>query len=152
MPLVIEASNSENLQVHSRKHHVNESGKTYALVRLAVPLQDLHLFKLEILPYVADIPSIELLNDGSFELLARKRDLPNLRTAVRSLFPNARLEEDYNPLDPTGSDVAFWGLLNARKMVGTWFYRRALRIIQTGNMRAAMYYRQLLDVNGPQRS
>jgi hypothetical protein len=55
-------------------------------------------------------------------------------------------------LDPTGSDVAFWGLLNARKMVGTWFYRRALRIIQTGNMRAAMYYRQLLDVNGPQMS
>ncbi|KAL3442782.1 hypothetical protein BJX65DRAFT_312549 [Aspergillus insuetus] len=151
MPLVIEASIGEKFQVRSRARHISESGKLYTLVRLSVSLQELHIFQLEIIRYIADIPSIELLNDGSFELVTRKTDLPTVRVAVRKLFLNARLDEDYDPLKPTGMDVAFWGLLSARKMVGIWFYRRALRIIQTGDMRAAMYYRHLLDVNGLQR-
>lgn len=131
---------------------MKEIGESYALVQLSVPLQELHILKIKILPCVADIPSIAMQNDGSFEIVARKMDLPVLRNAVRKLFLNALLYENHDPLNPTSKDLASCGLLSARRMAGTRFYTRALEIIRTDNRRAAAYYQYMLDINGFKRT
>ncbi|BCS30706.1 uncharacterized protein APUU_81009A, partial [Aspergillus puulaauensis] len=113
---------------------------------------ELQIFNVDILPCVAEIPSIEILNDGSFEIVARKVHLPALQNAVQNLFLNAQLDKNYNPLNPTGKDVALGFLLGARKMAGISFYRRALRVTQSDDARAAAFYRYLLDINSFQRN
>ncbi|GIC92838.1 uncharacterized protein Aud_009313 [Aspergillus udagawae] len=101
------------------------------------------------LPYIARIPSTQPLNDGSWELLVRKTDLPLLRHVVQRHLPFATLsDEAYHPREPTDADVSCWGPLAARNRAGFWFWMRASRVIGERVGVVADFYQDVLDSSG----
>ncbi|KAL4811666.1 hypothetical protein BDW67DRAFT_189457 [Aspergillus spinulosporus] len=125
----------------------NDATDLYTLTRLSVPLPESQIFKLGILRRVANIPSVEWLNDGSWELMVRKKDLPTLQYAISQLFSRGYLVEHYDPLEPTRTGIDCLGLIEARKLAGIWFFTRALRIIKSKKGLAAAYYQSVLEKN-----
>jgi hypothetical protein len=94
---------------------------------------------------IVDIPSIRQLNDGSWELVARKAHMERLRRAVQILFLGSSLDEKYNPFEPDQNDTRYWGYDRAKKLIRGWLLNRALQMICIGGNRAAAFYEFMLD-------
>lgn len=88
------------------------------------------------------IPSIERLNDGSWEILIRVTYVPLLRQILIHLYRSFTLDEKYQPIDPRPQDVAYFGRRRAEALHAIWFRNRAQRVTEQGGARA--YYAQVL--------
>ncbi|GFF41963.1 hypothetical protein IFM51744_04981 [Aspergillus udagawae] len=151
-----EPNSPPNLAQKIKQQHKNEAIKLYILTRLSIPSHEnqenqetLPACILATLPYIAHIPSMQPLNDGSWELLVRKTDLPLLRHVVQRHLPFATLiDEAYHPREPTDADVSCWGPRAARKLAGFWFRMRASRVIGERVGVVADFYQDLLDSSG----
>ena len=68
--------------------------------------------------------SIELLNDGSWEILVQIADIPLLRAILSSICPNSILDEQYRPFNPSQQDVDYFGRKRAEEICALWFQER----------------------------
>ena len=82
------------------------------------------------------IPSIQLLHDGSWELLVQIAVIPLLRKTLGHICPSFTLDEEYQPLDPRPRDVAYFGRRRAEALYARWFWDRAKQVTVKGRARA----------------
>lgn len=87
------------------------------------------------------IPSIQLLNDGSWELLVRIVDIPLLREILSRRYRTFTFSEDYQPIDPRPHDVAYFGRRRAEALYARWFWDKAKQVTVKD---ARAYYARLL--------
>ncbi|ETN44750.1 uncharacterized protein HMPREF1541_10420 [Cyphellophora europaea CBS 101466] len=80
------------------------------------------------------IPSIERLSDGSWEIVVRKATAPLVADVIRGRFPASDIDMFHNPLEPTTEDLDGWTHVNAARLNCHWYIGRALRIIGNGMM------------------
>lgn len=81
---------------------------------------------------VNEVPSIQALNDGSWEILVLKSYVDTLYNTLDILFPGLNVDMKHNPFKPTAEDVEFWGLDKAKKLYADWFGERANKIAKEG--------------------
>lgn len=100
-----------------------------------------------------EVPSIEELIDGSWEMVALKSYCCTLQDKLSKIFPDSNVNLNYDPLEPTASDVESMGHNAAKKLCQYWFLKRAERMIQMAWPMAAAYYAYLVErMNGRKRS
>lgn len=85
------------------------------------------------------MPSIERLNDGSFEILVRKAYLLTLQLKLQEMDLGL-LDTTYDPSEPREEDVDSWGLDRARDLHAIWTMGRVKRVIKKSWCVARVYY------------
>ena len=99
-----------------------------------------------------EVLSIEELIDGSWEMVTLKSYCCTLQDTLSKMFPGSNVDLNYDPLEPTASDVEYVGHNTAKKLCQYWFLKRAERMIQVAWPMAAAYYACLVErMNGPKR-
>ena len=99
-----------------------------------------------------EVPSIEELIDGSWEMVTLKSHCCTLREKLGKMFPDSSFNLNYDPLEPTASDVESMGHNTAKKLCQYWFLKRAERMVEVAWPMAAAYYAYLVQrMNGRKR-
>jgi hypothetical protein len=131
--------------VNSRSDYcIKKIGQLYTVVRIYASYEECSSI---ICSCGVDPLSTLELNDGSCEIVILKAETSELSRAVLQVSPGLTFNKHYNPLEPGTADIDCWGYIDARKLVGTWFFERALMVIRDGEPRAAAFYKFLLDRN-----
>lgn len=89
---------------------------------------------------VNEVPSIQALSDGSWEILVLKPYVDTLYNTLGILFPGLNVDMKHNPFKPTAENVEFWGLDKAKKLYADWFGERANKIAEEGWPVSAAWY------------
>ena len=94
-----------------------------------------------------EVPSIEELGDGSWEMVVLQSHCRALQNRLGRIFPGSNVDLNYDPIEPTASDLKFWrGYDTAKKLRECWFSQRANRMINKAWPAAAAYYAYRLGV------
>jgi len=95
---------------------------------------------------VFEVPNIEKLNDGSWEICMLKSYRFIAQSTLGEIFPDSDIDLHYNPLEPPAEDVKVWGYDKAKKVCRQWLFNRAIRVVSEGWSVAATYFSSLLRV------
>ena len=113
----------------------------YTLVRLSNAEDRDILKKLDInIRTEYEVLSIEELIDKSWEMVTLKSYCCTLQDTLSKIFPGSNVDLNYDPLEPTVSDVEYVGHNTAKKLCQYWFLKRAERMIQVAWPMTAAYY------------
>ncbi len=133
-----------------KSHPAPQSGlhaDQYTLVRLS-EVEDgkvWEIFDTEI-GTTHEVPSIEKLDDGSWEMVVLQSHCSALQDRLGKIFPGSNVDLNYDPGEPAASDLEFWNYDTAKKLREHWFSQRANRMINTAWPAAAAYYAHHLGV------
>ncbi len=136
---------------HSDERHLSSppdlSADDYTLIRLS-NVEDRRLLETfdEMIGPVFEVPNIEKLNDGSWEICILKSYRLIAQSRLSEIFPDSDIDLLYNPLKPTAQNVEVWGHDNAKKVCRQWLFERSIRVVSEGWSVAAAYYSSLLRV------
>jgi len=100
----------------------------------------------KIIGLIFEMPNIEKLNDGSWEICILKSYCLIAQSTLGKMFPDSDIDLHYNPLEPTAQDVKVWGYDKAKKACRQWLFERSIRVVSEGWSVAAAYYSSLLRV------
>ncbi len=92
------------------------------------------------------MPSIEELDDGSWEMVVLQSHCHALHDRLDKIFPGSNVDLNYDPVEPAASDLKFRGYDTAKKLRKYWFSQRANRMINTAWPAAAACYAHHLGV------
>jgi len=92
---------------------------------------------------VNEVPSIEELNDGSWEMAVLKSYCPTLQAMLGKIFPGSDVDLNYDPTEPTVSEVENLGYNVAKTLCEYLFIKRAERMVKEGWPMAADCYEHL---------
>jgi Gti1/Pac2 family len=95
---------------------------------------------------VNEVPYIEELSDGSWEICILKSHRRTVKDKLRKIFPGSNVDLYYNPLEPTVKDSKIWGHDKAKTLYEEWFFKRAIRIIKEAWPAGAACYAYRLKV------
>jgi hypothetical protein len=95
---------------------------------------------------VSEVPNIEKLNDGSWEICILKSYRRTVKDRLREILLGSNVELYYDPLEPTASDSEIWGYDLAKTLCKEWFFKRAIRVIKEAWPTGAAYYAHRLKV------
>ena len=102
---------------------------------------------------VNEVASIEELNDESWEMAVVKSYCPTLQVMRGKIFPGSIVDLNYDPTEPTVSEVENLGYSMAKTLCEYWFIKRAERMVKEGWPMAADYYGHLTaHINGRWRA
>lgn len=102
---------------------------------------------------VDEVPSIEELNDGSWEMVVRKPYCPTLQAMLSKIFPDSDVDLNYDPTEPTVSEVDSLGYNLAKTLCKYLFIKRAERMVREGwPMAADCYEHFIARINGRWRA
>ena len=93
---------------------------------------------------VNEVPHIEELNDGSWEMVVLKSYCCTFQDMLGEMFAGSDVDLNYDPLEPTVNNVEVWGYSNAKKLCKHLFVQRAERIVKEGWPAAAAHFAYLL--------
>ena len=79
---------------------------------------------------VNEVPYIEELSDGSWEICILKSHRRTIKDKLRQIFPGSNVDLYYNPLEPTANDSEIWGHDKAKTLYEERFFERAIRVIK----------------------
>ena len=117
----------------------------YTLVRLSeASHQNVWRVLDEDLGTVTEVPSVQFMGDGVWEILVSKSHCSILQATFNEKLPGSNFEADYDPVRPTDTDLDRWSSITANELCRLWFLQRALTIVQNGWSIAASYYSSLL--------
>ena len=98
---------------------------------------------------VHKVPSIEELGDGSWEMVVLQSHCRVLQDRLDKIFSGSNVDLNYDPVEPTASDLRFWDYDSAKKLRECSFFQRANRMINTAWPAAvACYAYRLRILNG----
>jgi Gti1/Pac2 family len=95
---------------------------------------------------VSEVPNIEKLNDGSWEICILKSHRRTVKDRLREIFLGSNVELYYDPLEPTASDSEIWGYDMAKTLCKEWFFERAIRVVKEAWPAGAACYAHRLKV------
>ena len=147
MPSCIATVSSSGYERHLPPHE-------YTLIRLSQAEDENILDLLDTtIGAVYEVPSIEKLSDGSLEMVVLKSYCPTLQAMLDKIFPGSNVDLNYDPTEPTVSEVKTLGYNTAKKLCENSFIRRAERMVRHGWPMAANYYAHLTArINGRWRA
>ena len=70
------------------------------------------------------IPSIIRLNDGSWELMIRTKNMDHVHHLMKNVHTSFMIQEEYNPIDPLARDLELFGRSRAEALAVIWFQER----------------------------
>ena len=118
----------------------------YALIRLSKVVDKDTLESLdEKFGTVNEVPNMEELNDGSWEICVLKSHRGTVQDTLGKIFSDSNVELRYDPLEPTANDLVFWDYHTAKRLRRGWFFQRATRVMEKGWPAAAACYASLLQ-------
>ena len=122
-------------------------GDQYTLIRM-FGVEDENVLKIldANIGKVNEVPHIEELSDGSWEICILKSHRHTIKDKLRQIFPGSNVELYYNPLGPTAKDLKIWGCGKAKMLYEEWFFERAIRVIKEGWPAGAACYAHRLKV------
>jgi len=98
---------------------------------------------------VNEVASIEELNDGSGEMAVLKSYCPTLQVMLGKILPGSDVDLNYDPTEPTVSEVENLGYNVAKTLCEYLFIKRAERMVKEGwPMAAACYEHLTARING----
>jgi hypothetical protein len=86
------------------------------------------------------ILNIEKLPDGSRELVVFREYLPELKRKLGEMFPTCSIEADYDPLNPTETEVGEHGYEKAKARRAGEFYSRVEQVENAATPKVAAFY------------
>lgn len=89
---------------------------------------------------VDEVPSIEELCDGSWEMAVLESYCPTLQAMLGKIFPGSDVDLNYDPTEPTVSEVENFGPEKAKAVCKYLFIERAERMVKEGWPMAADCY------------
>lgn len=92
---------------------------------------------------VNEVPSIEKLNDGSWEMVVLQPYGPTLQVILSKMFPGSDIDLNYDPTEPTVNEVKNLGYKMAKTICKDLFVRRAERMVKEAWPMAADCYEHL---------
>jgi Gti1/Pac2 family len=122
-------------------------GDQYTLIRLSGVEDENVLEKLDTkIGTVNEVPNIEKLNDGSWEICILKSHRRTVKDTLRRIFPGSNVDLYYDPLEPTANDSEIWGYDKAKTLCKEWFFERAIRVAKEAWPAGAACYTYCLKV------
>lgn len=120
----------------------------YTLVRLDVSnvQHEEVVGRMENLFELLDVPGIEALDGGSWEICVRKACIGDVKDKLHVEFPGSVVDVDYDPLKPTAKESVWWGRETANTLRQS-FERRAIKMAKASWTPAAMYYTHVLQAH-----
>ena len=100
----------------------------------------------KIIELIFEMPNIEKLNDGLWEICILKSYCLIAQSTLSKMFPDSDIDLHYNPLEPTAQNVKVWGYDKAKKACQQWLFKRSIRVVSEGWSVAAACYSNLLRV------
>ena len=98
---------------------------------------------------INEVPSIEKLNDGSWEMVVLQSYCPTLQAILGKIFPGSDVDLHYDPTEPTVSEAENFGYKVAKTICRYLFINRAERMVKEGWPMAADCYEHLAAcING----
>ncbi len=70
------------------------------------------------------IPSLIRLNDGSWEVMVRTKNMDHVHHLMKSVHTSFMIQEEYNPIDPLARDLELFGRSRAEALAVVWFQER----------------------------
>ncbi|KIW58704.1 hypothetical protein PV05_03203 [Exophiala xenobiotica] len=70
------------------------------------------------------IPSLIRLNDGSWEVMVRTKNMDHVHHLIKSVHTSFMIQEEYNPIDPLARDLELFGRSRAEALAVVWFQER----------------------------
>jgi Gti1/Pac2 family len=122
-------------------------GDQYTLIRLSKIKDEKILKTLDTkIGTVNEVPNIEELNDGSWEICILKSHRRTVKDTLGKIFPGSDVDLYYDPLIPTANDSEVWGYDKAKMLCKDWFFERAIKVVREGWPAGAAYYAYRLKV------
>jgi hypothetical protein len=105
----------------------------YTLIRLSkVEGRDVLNTLHERIGTVNEVPNIEELSDGSWEICILKSHCCTAQDTLSTIFPGSDVDLKYNPVEPTAKDLKIWDYDTAKELRQRWSFKRAVRIVKNG--------------------
>ena len=93
-----------------------------------------------------EVSNIEEVNGGIWEICVLKLHRGILWDKLRAAFPDSVIDLNWEPCEPTATDLEHWSKQVAQQLRQQWFVQRANRIIQRlWPTPPALYYQDRLD-------
>lgn len=103
---------------------------------------------------IQDVPSIQQLNDGSWELCVRKSMISTVQEKIQAMFPGSNVDINYDPTEPTAADLELCmsDYEQAKWLCGQQLLERSIKILKRGWSPAAGHYQRYVENTlGPDR-
>ena len=94
-----------------------------------------------------EVPSLELLKDGSFEMIVLQSYCSTLQKEVGRLLPDFSVDLHYDPTKPMQNDVEHFGYEQAEMLTRNRFRERAQRMEKKSWNIATTFYSSLLKMH-----
>jgi hypothetical protein len=76
-----------------------------------------------------EVANVAGLNDGSFGVVVLAHYIPTLMDIMSQSFSGSFVDLDYNPLQPTETDINFWGFSSAKALYAEWFNEQMMACV-----------------------